>query len=134
MSFRAADDLRRAREYAEEALRISQECNSKGCEGMVRILLGSMVEEMTPAIIEEAQYQIRQGISILEDLKLKSFSAIGYLHLGEFFADAGRKEEALESLKKVESLYLEMEITPESSWLKRTKEALAKLEPMPEIS
>jgi tetratricopeptide (TPR) repeat protein len=128
MSFRAADDLRRARECAEEALRISQECNSKGCEGMVRIVLGSMVEEMTPAIIEEAQYQIRQGISILEGLKLKLFSALGYLHLGEFFTNAGRKEEALESLKKAESLYLEIEITPQSYWLKRTQEAMAKLE------
>jgi class 3 adenylate cyclase len=128
MSFRATGDLRGARECAEEALRISQDCNSKGCEGMARILLGSMVEEMTPAIIEEAQHQIRQGISILEGLKLKLFSALGYLHLGEFFANAGRKKEALENLRKAETLYQEMEITPESSWLKRTKEALARLD------
>jgi tetratricopeptide (TPR) repeat protein len=134
MSFRAAGDLRRARECAEEALRISKECSSKYIEGLARILLGCMVEGMTPAIIEEAQHRIRHGISILEDCKLKPASAIGYLHLGEFFASAGRKVEALESLKKAESLYLEMEITPESSWLKRTKEALAKLEPMPGIS
>jgi tetratricopeptide (TPR) repeat protein len=128
MILRAAGDLRRARECAEEALRISQGCTSRHCEGMARILLGCMVEEMTLAIIEEAQHQIRQGISILEDLKLKPLSAFGYLHLGEFFADAGRKQEALESLKKAESLYQEMEITPESYWLKRTQEALAKLE------
>jgi predicted negative regulator of RcsB-dependent stress response len=86
-----------------------------------------MVEEMTPVIIEEAQHQIRHGISILEGLKLKTFSAIGYLHLGEFFADAGRKEEALESLKKAEAMYLEMKVTPQSYWLKRAQEALAKL-------
>jgi tetratricopeptide (TPR) repeat protein len=134
MIFRAAGDLRRARECAEEALRISQECNSKGCEGMARILLGCMVEEMTPAIIEEAQHQIRHGISILEGLKLRLLSAVGYLHLGEFFADAGRKEEALESLKKAETMYQEMEVTPQNSWLKRTQEALARLEPMPGIS
>jgi len=127
MSFRTAGDLRRAREYAEEALRISQECNSKGCEGMARVLLGSMVEEMTPAIIEEAQHQIRQGISILDELKLKVLSACGYLHLGEFLASAGRKVEALESLKKAETMYQEMEVTPQSSWLKRTKQALGKL-------
>ena len=89
--------------------------------------LGCMVEGMTPVIIEEAQHQIRHGISILEGLKLKLFSALGYLHLGEFFADAGRKQEALESLKKAETMYQEMEITPESYWLKRTQEALAKL-------
>jgi tetratricopeptide (TPR) repeat protein len=123
-----AGDLKRARGLAEEALRIAQECNLKSCEGMARILLGYMVEEMTPAIIVEAQTQIRQGISILEGLKLKLLSANGYLHFGEFLARAGRKEEALDSLKKAESQYLEMEITPESYWLKRTREALARLE------
>jgi Flp pilus assembly protein TadB len=58
---------------------------------------------------------------------------MGYLHLGEFFANAGRKEEALESLKKAETMYQEMEVkTPQSSWLKRTQEALARLESMPD--
>ena len=72
MTLRAAGDLRRARECAEEALRISQECNGKACEGMARVLLGCMVEEMTPAIIEEAQHQIRHGISILEGPQIKT--------------------------------------------------------------
>jgi len=40
----------------------------------------------------------------------------------------------LESLKKTESLYLEMEITPESYWLKQTQKALASLELKPYIS
>jgi tetratricopeptide (TPR) repeat protein len=128
MTLRAIGDLRRAGECAEEALRISQECNGKSCEGMSRVLLGCMVEEMTPAIIEEAHDQIRHGISIVEELKSKSWSAIGYLHLGEFLANAGRKEEALKSLKTAETLYEEMEVTPESYWLTRTKDALKKLE------
>ena len=127
MPLRASGDLGRARGCAEEALRISQECNSKVCEGMARVLLGCMVEEMTPAIIEEAQHQIRHGISILEGCKLKPHSAIGYLHLGEFLARAGRKEDALQSLKKAETLYREMEITSQSHWLTRTKDALKKL-------
>jgi tetratricopeptide (TPR) repeat protein len=86
-----------------------------------------MVEEMTSAIIEEAQQQIRHGISILEVCELKPFSTFGYLHLGEFLAKAGRKEEALENLKKAESLYQEMEVTPESYWLTRMKDAIKKL-------
>jgi len=52
---------------------------------------------------------------------------MGYLLLGEFFVSAGRKEEALENLKKAEALYLEMEVTPKSYWLTRTKDALKKL-------
>jgi tetratricopeptide (TPR) repeat protein len=127
MTLRAAGDLKRARECFEEALRISQECNSKGCEGMAWVLIGCMVEEMTPAIIEEAQRQIKHGISILEKIKSKAMSAIGYLHLGEFLASAGRKEEAMESLKKAETLYQEMEVTPQSHWLTRTKDALKRL-------
>jgi tetratricopeptide (TPR) repeat protein len=127
MTLRAIGDLGRARECAEEALRISQECNGKVPEGLAQLLLGCMVEGAAPAIIEEAQRQIRHGISILEDCKLKLFSAIGYLLLGEFFASEGRKEEALESLKKAETLYQEMEVTPESYWLTRTKDALKKL-------
>ena len=86
-----------------------------------------MVKEMTPAIIEDAEHQIRHGISILEDCKLKAWSSIGYLHLGEFLTNVGRTEEALQSLKKAEALYQEMEITPQSYWLTRTKDALARL-------
>jgi tetratricopeptide (TPR) repeat protein len=127
MTLRATGDLGRAREYAEEALRISQECNAKNFEGLARVLLGCMVEETTPAIIEKAQHQIKHGISILEELKLKAISAMGYLLLGEFLANAGRKKEALESLKKAEALYGEMEVTPQSYWLTRTKDALKKL-------
>jgi len=37
-------------------------------------------------------------------------------------------EEARENLKQAEAMYLEMKVTPKSYWLKRTQEALAKLE------
>jgi tetratricopeptide (TPR) repeat protein len=128
MTLRVAGDLRRAKECAEETLRISQECSAKAQEGMAQVLLGCMVEEETaPTIIEEAQRQIRHGISILEDRKLKAMSAIGYLLLGEFLANAGRKEEAMQSLKTAETLYEEMEVTSESYWLTRTKDAMKKL-------
>ena len=127
LTYRAKGDLRHAIEYAEEALRISQECNGKTQEGASRILLGCMVEERTPAIIEEAEKQIRHGISILEDSKLELWRPVGYLHLGEFLANEGRKEEAMESLKKAETLYQAMDITSESYWLTRTKDAIARL-------
>jgi tetratricopeptide (TPR) repeat protein len=127
MTLRATGDLMRARECAEEALRIAQACKAKAQEGMTLVLLGCMVEKMSPAIIEEAEKQIRHGISILEDSKLKLWSPVGYLHLGEFLANEGRKEEAIESLKKAETLYQEMEITSESYWLTRVKDELAKL-------
>jgi tetratricopeptide (TPR) repeat protein len=80
-----------------------------------------------PAHIDEAQRIIQQGISILEEREARSLYAQGYLFLGELFADAGMKKEALESLKKAEAFYIEMKVIPESYWLRRTQEVLAKL-------
>jgi hypothetical protein len=77
--------------------------------------------------MDEAKQTIQRGISMCEELKLKPFSAVGHLLLGELLADAGRKEEAVENLSKTEALFLDMKVTPKSYWLKRTKEALAKM-------
>ena len=74
-----------------------------------------------------AEQQIRNGITIVEELRHKAFSAIGKLFLGELFADAGMKKEAMENLKKAEAMHLEMKVTPKSYWLKRAQDALAKL-------
>ena len=45
MALWASGDLGRAKECAEEALRISQECNAKPCKSMAMVLRGCMVEE-----------------------------------------------------------------------------------------
>ena len=91
------------------------------------MLLGSLKGKMEPERIDEAQHQIQKGIMIVEELRQRPLFAIGYLFLGELFADAGRREEALENLKKAEALYIEMKVIPESYWLRRTQEALEKL-------
>jgi hypothetical protein len=80
-----------------------------------------------PTHIDDAMLAIHKGISMLEERKARALSVQGYLFLGELFADVGGKKEALENLKKSESMYLEMKVTPKSCWLKRTREALAKL-------
>jgi len=92
------------------------------------VALGSIVGKADPAHIDVAERDIRQGISILEELKAKGMYALGYLFLGELFADAGQREKALENLKKAEALYLEMKVTPKSHWLIRTQEALGRLQ------
>jgi tetratricopeptide (TPR) repeat protein len=120
-------DLVSAKECAEEALKHAQEGESKNFVAISGILLGRISGETDLTNIDEAQRHILHGISILEELGIKLMSTMGYLHLGEFLANAGRKEEALESLKKAEALYREMEIIPQSYWLTRTKDALKKL-------
>ena len=124
----AAGDLKRSLECAEKSLKLAQEHKVKNVEGIAWMVLGSIKGKMDPAHIDEAQHQIGKGITIVEELRQKAFSAIGYLLSGELFADAGRNEEAQENLKKAEAMYLEMKVTPKSYWLRRTQEALAKLE------
>jgi len=124
----AVGDPMRARECAEKSLTLAQEHKIKNVEGIVWMLFGSIKGKKNPAYIDEAQHQIRKGITIVEELSQRPLAALGYLLSGELFSDAGRKKEALENLKKAEAMYLEMKVTPKSYWLKRTQEALAKLE------
>jgi tetratricopeptide (TPR) repeat protein len=126
--YSAIGDLEHARRSAEEGLKVSQDVKTKAFEGCLWIQLGSIMGKAESSQVDEAQRIIQKGISILEERKARALYAQGYLVLGELFADAGRREEALENLKKAESLYQEMGVTPKSHWLKRTQEGLAKLE------
>ena len=67
---------------------------------------------------------ILQGMKISDELKLKPFSAQGYLFLGEIYADTGQREKALENLKKAEGMFKEMEM---DYWLAKTQEVLGRL-------
>jgi len=124
----ALGDLENAKDCAEQALKLSQEFNTKAWEAWAWIVLGSVMGKADPAQIDVGEKHICQGISICEELKTKALSAQGYLSLGELFADAGKKDKAIENLKKAEAMYLEMKLTPRSYWLARTREALDRLE------
>jgi tetratricopeptide (TPR) repeat protein len=90
------------------------------------MVLGSIVGKADQAHIDVAEGHIRQGISILEELKIKALYVQGYFSLGELFAEAGQRDKAIENLKIAEALYLEMKVTARSYWLVRTQAALAK--------
>ncbi len=118
----------RARAHAEEALRLAREHGAVFFEAMALVALGRAGGEEAPSRLREASEQIRRGISMAEEMLSKPISALGFLFLGEVFELAGQKEEALESLHKAEELLLEMAVIPDSYWLTRTREALARLE------
>ena len=65
-----------------------------------------------------------QGITILEELKLKPWSYRGFLYLGELYADTGQREKALENLKKAEAAFQAMGM---DYWLRRTEEVLERV-------
>ena len=71
-----------------------------------------------------AEECILQGIKICNELKIKPFSAQGYLFLGELYADSNKREKARENLKKAEGMFREMAM---DYWLTRTEEVMGSL-------
>jgi class 3 adenylate cyclase/tetratricopeptide (TPR) repeat protein len=124
----AAEDLDGAIESAREGLKLSQEFGAGLYEAMTMIVFGRIMGEEDPVQIDVAEGYIRQGISIAEEMNMIPASAQGYLYLGEVFGLANRREEALENLRKAEEMLKEMGVAPNSYWLTRTWEAIARLE------
>ncbi|MCG6536505.1 MAG: hypothetical protein L7F78_17820, partial [Syntrophales bacterium LBB04] len=117
-------NLEEAKIQADQALQWSFASNEKHFHGISKICLGRVLAKADPEQIEAAVGHIRQGISLLEELGILPWSGLGYLWLGEVYAEAGRKEEARKNLKKAETMFREMGM---DYWLDRTREILGKL-------
>jgi tetratricopeptide (TPR) repeat protein len=117
-------DVEEARRHADLALRFSIENNERQCEGVSRAWLGRVVPKTSAGEIEAAEQQVLKGISVLEDLGIRSNYALGYLWLGEVYAESGRREQALANIKKAEGMFRDMGM---DYWLCKAQEALARL-------
>ncbi len=117
-------NLEYAKIQAEKALEWSIANNEKGFQSWSSVLLGKVLAKAEPGQIEAAEGHMRQGINLSEELGDQVFSSLGYLWLGEVYADSGRKEDALENIKKAENMFREMGM---DYWLVKAQEALAKL-------
>jgi len=113
--------LNEAQTNAEKALELAQKNNGIDMEGWSRICLGKVKSKRAPSQLETAEESILKGIKIVKELKLRPHLAFGYFCLGELYADAGRREDALKNLKKAESMYQEMGI---GLWPARVQEVL----------
>jgi tetratricopeptide (TPR) repeat protein len=118
-------DLTGALTHIDEAVKLAQSNNERHLEGIARYSRGRLLGKTDKAQYSEAEEGIIQGISILNELKMKPWSAIGVLYLGEFYADNGQTENALENLKKAKVMFQDMGI---DYWLRRTQKALEKLQ------
>ena len=105
----------------EKALQLAQKNSEKEDEGLCRIFLGWMLGKVDPSNQHDAEGSILKGIEISKTLKLRSNRSLGYLHLGELYADSGQREKALENLKKAEQMFKEMGM---DYWLAKTQEVL----------
>jgi len=119
-----SSDLKNARSCTEQALNLAQKNGEKINEGTSRILLGRVLGKEHISQSARAKEYILEGIKILEEREIVARSAVGYLYLGELYADMGQKEKALETLKKAEGEFHKMGM---DYWLRRTREIMAEL-------
>ncbi len=117
-------DIEEARSHAELALQFSLENNERHVQSLAKVWLGKVVAKTEPSQIEAAEQLMLQGISLADQLRLPYYSSGGYLYLGEAYAEAGRREEALHNLKKAEGMFRDMGM---DYWLGKAQEALARL-------
>jgi tetratricopeptide (TPR) repeat protein len=121
MVYLESDDLSNAEECFQKALRLSQENHERHWEGFSRIWLGRLSQRLARANAISAEDNVIQGIDICNELKLKPYSALGYLFLGELHSNRDQPDRALEDLKKAEVMFREMEM---DYWLGKTQEVL----------
>jgi predicted ATPase len=120
----ALGDLKNALDCVTDAYKLACDNNEKLTEGYIRMLLGRITAKLDPSQIGKAEESILKGINIYEELRLKCFYPLGYLFLGEVYADTGQKDKALKNLKKSEGMFKEMGM---DYWLAKTDEVLAGL-------
>jgi tetratricopeptide (TPR) repeat protein len=117
-------NLSESKLHAEQALNLAQINHEKHYEGISWFCLGRTLGKIEKSQIDKAEKYILQGMKIFDELKIKPYYASGYLSLGELYADAGKKERALETLKKAETMFQEMGM---DYYLARTKKLLETL-------
>jgi tetratricopeptide (TPR) repeat protein len=114
-------NLNEAKVHAEKALNLAQTSHQKLIEGVSRIQLGRILGKIEGSQLHKAEEHILQGMKILDELETKPLYTLGYIFLGELYADVGQKEKALENLKKAEVMFQEMGM---DYWLARTRKLL----------
>jgi class 3 adenylate cyclase/tetratricopeptide (TPR) repeat protein len=124
MIYLDSGDLKKARSCIEQALNLAHKNSEKQHEELSKISLGRILGKEDISQCDKAEKYILQGIKILEEREIAPYSSRGYLYLGELYADIGRKEKALETLKKAESAFRKMGM---DYWLRRTQEVMAKV-------
>ena len=119
-------ELRRAKYYLGNSLKLSEKYSEKWIEGVSKTFLGSLLSKIKKNNnqAEESEALIRQGIEILNERKILPWATIGYYLLGQFYTANGNPEKAFANLNRAEVLFNEMNM---HYWLKRTRNVLKTL-------
>jgi tetratricopeptide (TPR) repeat protein len=117
-------NLDQAKDFFEQALRLSEKHHEGYWELSSRIWLGRTLAKKDPSQAEEAEREIRHGIEMAGERKLRPFAAHGTYFLGELYAARREREMALENLNKAIGMYQEMGM---DYWLAQAQGTLGKL-------
>jgi tetratricopeptide (TPR) repeat protein len=109
-----------AANHINEGLRLSAKHDEIVWHAFLKILFGRILEKQDPSKINPAEDSIQKGISILDDLKMKSSLPEVFYRAGEFYIDVDRPEKAKSYLNKAEALSREMEF---DYWMDRIQKA-----------
>ena len=77
-----------------------------------------------PLEINKAEGCILKGIEICKELRMKAYYSLGHLYLGELYLNGGKKEKAMDNLKKAEGMFREMGM---DYWPERTRKLLERV-------
>jgi tetratricopeptide (TPR) repeat protein len=117
--------LEASQDSAERALELARDSGQVDFQGLSWLMLGRILARRDPSRGGEAEKNIRRGIAMLEEARLRPFVWQGHLYLGELYADSGQKDKALRTLKKAEAEFTDMGM---DYWLSRAQTTRAKLE------
>ena len=101
-------DWESARRYAEDGVKEAITHEQKTGKGWLSIYLGSALAKADPSHAACGEECILQGIKSATELGLRIIPAVGYLFLGELFADTGHREKTLKTLKKAQMMFKKM--------------------------
>ena len=114
-------DLKNAKKYSEEALRLSRKNGEGDTEGISYILFGRILGKTGRSNLTKAEECIIQGMRILHKLQIRPYFSLGHLFIGELFMSMGEGKKAIVNLKKARRMFREMGM---DYWLGLTQELL----------
>jgi tetratricopeptide (TPR) repeat protein len=117
-------ELLQARNAMETALRLAVENHERHWEGCSKIWLGRLLSRMDEGNRSKGEENLLQGIKLLDELKIKPYSAQGHFFLGELHAATAQKTKALDCLHRARDMFQAMGM---DYWLVKVRAALGNI-------
>lgn len=116
-----------AEKFMQEAMRLARKNNERGVEGLALVGLGRVAAKSLSSRDSEAkaraEARITSGLTLLNDLKMKPWAALGHMFLGELRLKTGDRDKAIKDLATAATMFREMEMV---FWPDRVKGLLEK--------